>query len=154
GYTEAEKLNRLLQDIAWEAVTAHRLSGIKGQPTVADVPPLTVIAGKPRERGVAYGKQLKSEIRRFLDQEIYKAFIGKLSSKDEMLRYAGACGEVVREACPIIFAELEGLAEGAGLKLDEIVLITLHEELHHKRVLPKVPHCTAVAVGPPDTADG
>ena len=42
------------------------------------------------------------------------------------------------------------MAEGSGLRPEEIVLITLHEELYHRGVLPKVPHCTAVSVGPPD----
>jgi hypothetical protein len=120
----------------------------------ADVPAAEVISGKPRERGLAYGRTFRDGIRRFLKQEIYQAFVQKPSPKDEMLRYAGACGKVVQEVCPIIFAELEGIAEGAGLETNEVVLITLHEELYHRGVLPKVPHCTAVAAGPPDTADG
>lgn len=123
-------------------------------PKVAEVPALESFGGKPRERGLAYGRRLKSDIRRFLQQEIYQAFVQKPSPKDEMLRYAGACGKVIQEVCPIIHAELEGIAEGAELGLDEVVLITLHEELYHRGVLPKVPHCTAVATGPPDTADG
>jgi isopenicillin-N N-acyltransferase-like protein len=49
---------------------------------------------------------------------------------------------------------MEGIAEGAGLRLEEVVLLSLHEELFHRGVLPKVPHCTAVAVGPPETTDG
>jgi hypothetical protein len=28
---EAEKLNRLLQEIAWKAVTDHPMSGVKGK---------------------------------------------------------------------------------------------------------------------------
>lgn len=46
------------------------------------------------------------------------------------------------------------MAEGAGLSLNELVLLTLHEELYHRGVLPMIEHCTAVAVGPPATADG
>jgi hypothetical protein len=121
---------------------------------VAEVPAAVVIAGTPKERGVAYGQQFRDGIRKFLDQEIYGAFIQKPSPKPEMLRYAAACGGVIAQECPEIHAELLGIAEGAGLGFDEVVLITLHEELYHRGVLPKVPHCTAVAVGPPDTADG
>jgi hypothetical protein len=114
----------------------------------------TVISGKPRERGRQYGKQFADGIRAFLDKEIYRAFVGKPSPKDHMLRYADACGQEVRTYSPVIFDELEGMAEGSGLRLEDLVLVTLHEELFHKGVLPKVPHCTAVAVGPPDTAGG
>jgi hypothetical protein len=108
-----------------------------------------VIAGKPRERGVAYGKLFKDGIARFLDKEIY-TFVGKPASKDDMLRYADACGKVVKEVCPVVYEELGGASEGSGLKFEELVLITLHEELYHRGALPKVPHCTAVGVAPPD----
>ncbi|MBA4062342.1 MAG: hypothetical protein C0501_01290 [Isosphaera sp.] len=113
--------------------------------------PKRVIAGRPRERGAAYGKLFKDGIARFLDREIY-AVANKSVSKAEMLRYAGACGKVVAEACPVVHEELGGVAEGSGLTFEEVVLVTLHEELSRGEVLPKVPHCTAVGVGPPDAA--
>jgi isopenicillin-N N-acyltransferase-like protein len=119
----------------------------------AAIPPLTVISGKPRERGRMYGSRFRDAIHDFLDREIYQAFIQKPSPKDDMHRYAGACAKEVRRYSPIIHDELEGLAEGAGLELNEVVLISLHEELYHRGVLPQVDHCTAVAVGPPATAD-
>jgi hypothetical protein len=118
----------------------------------APVPAKRVIAGKPRDRGRAYGTAFKDGIAHFLEKEIYGSFVGKPSPKDRMLRYAVACGAVVREVCPVVFQELEGVADGSGRELDEVLLITLHEELYHRGALPKVPHCTAVAVGPPDTA--
>jgi len=121
------------------------------KPPHGDIPAKRVIAGKPRERGRQYGQLLKDGIAAFLDKEIYKPFIQKPAPKDELLRYAAACGKVVREVCPIVYDELEGTAEGSGLTLEEILLINLHEELYHRGALPKVPHCTAVAVGPPDT---
>ncbi len=121
---------------------------------VADVPAATVISGNPRQRGLAYGLKFRHGIRRFLEQEIYQAFLQKPSPKEDMLRYAGACAKVVREVCPVIAEEMAGMAEGTGLRLEEVVLITLHEELYHRGALPKIEHCTAVAVGPPDTGDG
>ena len=58
----------------------------------------------------------------------------------------------MKEVCPVVYEELGGAAEGSGLKFEELVLITLHEELYHRGALPKVPHCTAVGVGPPETS--
>lgn len=113
-----------------------------------------ILSGKPRERGRQYGRMFASGISEFLEREIYTAFVGRNYLKDEMLRYAGACGKVIRNECPIIADELEGMAEGSGRSLEEHVLITLHEELYHRGVLPPVPHCTAVAVGKPETRDG
>jgi hypothetical protein len=111
-----------------------------------------VIAGTPRERGRSYGRRFEAAIREFLDREIYRAFEASAAAKEDLLRYAAACSRVIRAECPIIADELEGMAEATGLRLEEHVLITLHEELYHRGVLPPVSHCTAVAVGPPETA--
>jgi hypothetical protein len=110
-----------------------------------------VIAGRPRERGRRYGRRFRDEIGEFLDREIYRAFEGSLAAKAELLRYAAACSRVIRAECPTIADELEGMAEATGLRLEEHVLITLHEELYHRGGLPPVSHCTAVAVGPPES---
>ncbi|MCI0457128.1 MAG: C45 family autoproteolytic acyltransferase/hydrolase [Gemmataceae bacterium] len=129
--------------------------GFAGEPRgQTALPALTTIEGKPRERGRQYGTQFREAIRAFLDREIYQAFIKKPAPREEMLSYAAACARAVRAYAPELHEELEGVAEGSGLTLAELTLLTLHEELYHKGQLPKVEHCTAVAVGPPDTADG
>lgn len=133
---------------------AQPASDPKNSSSKGGLPPAERISGKPFARGLMYGTKYRQDIRQFLDKEIYAAFIQKPAPKDELLRYAGACVKVVQEVCPTIHAELQGIAKGAELKLEEVVLITLHEELYHRGALPKVPHCTAVAVGPPLTGDG
>ena len=112
-----------------------------------------VISGNARERGRSYGRLFADGIKEFLDREIYAALVGKTAMKDDALRYAGACWKVIQSDCPIIADEMEGMAEGSGLRIEEHVLLTLHEELYHRGVLPPVPHCTAVAVGKPQTRD-
>ena len=123
---------------------------------VREIPEAIVIEGSALERGHAYGKRFRDEIRSFLDEEIFAPFTGKPSTREEMLAYAAACGTVVREVCPGIAEEVRGIAEGAGLSFEEIVLIQLHEELYHRAPLPgpKAGHCTAVAVAPADSGDG
>lgn len=113
-----------------------------------------ILTGTARERGEAYGRLYKVDIREFLNREIYAAFLGKPYSKQELLDYAKACGEVTREVCPLVAAECEGIATGAAMSYDEIILINLHEELHHfpKKKLPG--HCTGVAIAPSDSGDG
>ena len=123
-------------------------------PRVAPFQSATVLSGGARDRGFAYGKQFRAGVRQFLDVEIYRAFAGKPASKAEMLAYAADCGRVVRDVCPTIAEEFEGVAQGAGVSFDEVVLINLHEELYHRGDLPKKGHCTAVAVGPPVTSGG
>lgn len=113
----------------------------------------TVLEGKSKERGHVYGKQFRDEIRDFFKTEILAAFVGKPATKEQMLGYAKACARVVKAECPVVAEEFEGIADGAGLTFDEIVLINLHEELYHRTPLPRHGHCTAVAIGPPDTSD-
>jgi isopenicillin-N N-acyltransferase-like protein len=121
-------------------------------PKVADHT-LTTITGKPRDRGKQYGQKFKETIQSFRDKEVY-CFAVNPPSRDDLLRYAGACAKEIKAYCPAILDELEGIAEGAKIKVEEAVLIALHEELFHKGILPAVEHCTAMAVGPPDTRDG
>ncbi len=155
-----ELLRTSLAGAAGVALLKPALTALAAEPAAAtkdkpggEVPPLAAISGKPRERGLQYGRAYRDDIRQFLDKEIYGSFVQKPSPKDEMLRYAAACGKVVKEVCPIVHDEMEGLAEGASLRLEEVLLLSLHEEFQHRGALPKVPHCTAVAVGPPTTAD-
>jgi hypothetical protein len=140
------------------AVAVHGAAGIHLPADERNpVPPFgdaVVISGPPRQRGRTYGKHFAAEIREFLDREIYGVFEGKFFPKDELLGYAAACFKVIRAECPIIADELEGMAEGSGLSLEEHVLITLHEELYHRGVLPPVPHCTAIGVSQPVTRRG
>jgi isopenicillin-N N-acyltransferase-like protein len=115
---------------------------------------LTVISGKPRERGRDYGTRFREAIRGFLDREIYRSFTDKPNAKETMIRFAAACGEAVKAYSPLIHEEMEGMAEGTGLRLEEIVLVTNHEELWHRGAIPAQPHCTVFGAAPPDTADG
>jgi isopenicillin-N N-acyltransferase-like protein len=133
---------------------ASRQAIAEQEPPKAPDHTLTVIAGTPRERGRLYGRKFEEGVRGFLDKEIYKPFAQSTQSRDDLLRYAGACAKTTRSYSPEIAEELEGVAEGTGLRLEEIVLITLHEELYHRGVLPPIKHCTAIAAGPPSTADG
>lgn len=118
-----------------------------------EFPPAAVILGTPRDRGLTYGALFRDAIHDFLAKEIYAAFVGKPSTKEQMLHYARACGQVVRAECPLVAEEFQGIADGAGLTFEEVVLINLHEEFYHRPDLPKHGHCTAVAVGPSDTGN-
>lgn len=146
-------LHRLLFVLSLTGVfPAHALAQSKPQ-GVAPFAPANVLAGTPTERGRAYGKQYRDAIHDFLNREIYEAFLGKPFTKEQMLEYAAACGKVVRTECPGMVAEFEGIAEGAGLSFDEVMMINLHEEFFHRGELPKHGHCTAVAISPQDSGN-
>lgn len=135
------------------AMSSWSIGAIADDPpsTVAPFPEAIVITGTARERGEAYGRRFSAAIREFYAAEIQKPFIGRPASQPELLDYASQCAQVVREECPMIAEELDGIAAGSGLSLSEIMLINLHEELYHRGSLPKHGHCTAVALAPSET---
>jgi isopenicillin-N N-acyltransferase-like protein len=128
-------------------------------PTVPDHT-LMLISGKPRERGRQYGQKFKDGIAAFLDKEIYQVYAKQRKdvSRDDLLAYAGKCGKELKAYAPALFEEYEGEAEGSGLKLEEVLLLSLHEETagHHVwgRKSPAIEHCTALAAGSKVTRDG
>ena len=126
----------------------------KEPPKPAPEHTLTVISGTPLERGRQYGRAFQQPIREFLDREILAPFAKDAAQREKLLGYAAACAKAVAAFSPEIADELAGTAEGAQLRLEEVVLITLHEELYHRGVIPAAAHCTAMAIGPPDTDDG
>jgi isopenicillin-N N-acyltransferase-like protein len=156
------KLSRraFLAQTAGYAALASGLDLVPGRSHAADEPdwpkvadlPLTVIKGKPHERGRQYGEHFADAIANFLEKEIVKPFSASVK-RDDMLRYAAQCSKLIKDYSPEIFDELDGMAEGAKLKLEEVVAVTLHEEFYHQGKLPKADHCTAIAAGPPDTDD-
>ena len=82
-------------------------------------------------------------------------FVDHPYSKDELRQYAAECGAFTREKCPLIAAECEGMAKGAGVTYEEIMLLNMDEELRLQTGKKKTPgHCTAVATGPSDSGDG
>jgi hypothetical protein len=136
-------------------LSATFLSGPDKEPRKLPDHTLNVISGKPRERGKQYGAKFKDAIHAFLDKEIYEV-CAKHASRAQLLAYASQCTKAVKEYSPAIMEELEGMAQGAGIGVEEIVLITMHEETagHKDGKLPPVQHCTAIGAAPPDTKDG
>jgi hypothetical protein len=142
------------------AFDASRLCAADTPPTpmppgvVKPFGPPTILKGTAHQRGLAYGTQYRAEVNEFLKEQIYGRFVGRFS-KEDLSRYANECGKVVREADPVIADEIAGIAEGAGIEFDEVILLELHEELYHRMELPvKDGHCTAVGVNPSESGDG
>lgn len=152
-YRQRIRLARLFVVLLLASAISTGASAQSKEDTVREFAPASVVEGTPKERGHLYGKQYNEAIREFLHKEILTAFVGKPASKEQMLHYAAACAEVVRGECPLVAEEFQGIADGAGLTFDEIILINLHEEFYHRTDLPKHGHCTAIAAAPPSTGN-
>lgn len=127
---------------------------------MADPCPLVEISGPPRERGRQYGEQAAARIRRGIDA--YGAQLARDSLSGEAL------AETVARFVPTIASfdgtyleEMRGIAEGAGTRFEDIVLLNARTEvlkLARRRAAaaaaPDADGCTGVAVLPSATTAG
>src|SRR5262245_42214234 len=93
----------------------------------SSLPELTVISGKPRERGRQYGKTFKKEVRAVRGRFFGKVLTPGSAARTKVLDHARACAHEIRRYSPTVTQELEGIAEGAEIPLEEVVLINCHE---------------------------
>ncbi|MEM3794755.1 MAG: C45 family peptidase [Thermoprotei archaeon] len=107
--------------------------------------------GDPYERGFEYGSHHKALIRRLLDSHFsyYVKYLG--FDKDSVVREASLFEEPIKTYSDSVYQEVRGMADGAGLKLDEILVLSAFNEVFYPK-LSKL--CTSFAVRGSATADG
>jgi isopenicillin-N N-acyltransferase-like protein len=109
------------------------------------------VSGGAYERGFEYGVHHKPLIRRLIDSHYgYYATYLK-TSKQEALRDASKYIAPLNEYSEVVADELKGVAEGASVSIDEILLIAAFNEVFYPR-LSKA--CTAFSVRGGATTDG
>jgi isopenicillin-N N-acyltransferase like protein len=99
-----------------------------GSPPAVPVP-LIEISGEPRERGRAYGESAREQVALSVAyyQEAFAASSG-LGWAD-VLAEAAQWRPVVAAAAPHLLAEMDGIAEGAGRRPEEILALNARGEI-------------------------
>ena len=105
--------------------------------------------GPPREVGLAHGRALRKEIARTAD--FYKKWLGGGTGRteDELLAEAARYAAPVKKYCPQLWAEIRGIAEGAGQPREVILMINARTDLlvtAQAEVVQSAPGCTSLAV--------
>lgn len=109
------------------------------------------VHGNPYDQGFTYGEhhrtRLKAHLRSHYD------FYGKYydRSRDELLREASKYAEPLRGYSEDVWDELRGTADGAGVSINEVMVIAAFNELFYPR-FEKL--CTSFAVRGEATGDG
>ncbi len=85
--------------------------------------PVISVRGKPFERGHKYGSQAQALIKKNL--ELYFDLWGSLwgARRPDVLKHCSALVPVIGEYDAEILEEMQGIARGAGLSLEEIVAL-------------------------------
>ena len=115
--------------------------------------PVVVVSGSPAECGAAYGRAARDLIAGNLD--VYRRrFATRVGLDPVAVRRAGAGFRGgTHRLQPRIAAMLDGLAEGAGIPVEEIYALNARTELLYG-ASPVPTECTAVGVLDSHTADG
>lgn len=119
--------------------------------------PLIEMNGTPRERGRQYGEQAKDRVRRSVDY-----YAGQLAASGfawpRVKALAADYVPVIDGFSPSLLDEMRGIAEGAGVDLEGVVLINARTEMlfgaKKKREDATDDGCTGVIAMPEATRDG
>ena len=120
-----------------------------------DTYPHIRVSGGPRERGRQYGTQAAERVRRSVD--VYRGIFAYYATWDwdRVTSHAREYRPVIEAVHPRYLEEMAGIAEGAGLALDDILAINVRTEVMFAAVARKAAaECTSFAALPAATRDG
>ena len=110
-----------------------------------------VAGDTPYECGRQYGQQAQEKIRAGV--EVYRDFFGKTSGQTwpEIKKYAASYLPLLEETMPLVVQEAQGIAEGAQIGMDELMVLKCRYEISK---FPKPAECTTAVVLPEASAHG
>ncbi len=115
-------------------------------------PPFPVLeaAGRPGDLGFAQGRTFAAKIGDNLDFYVEWLSEAGATTRDRLLEMAGSFAGVLEAQFPDMLEEIDGVARGSGLSLDEILLINARTDIlaivESELAVRKIPACTALAI--------
>lgn len=116
---------------------------MRGSEAKSDSLDVFSVKGSAGECGLRYGSHFLTLIQGFFAQEI--------RPDEKKRKYAQKCLPFIRKYAPASLEFLKGMSKGAGISLCDATLLSLHEEIYHRRVAS--PHCTAIVASAKRTRD-
>lgn len=116
--------------------------------------PYIKVSGSAHECGVKYGEAAKKQIRHNVDYYLglWSRICGM--TKSDALKKASTTADPIKRYDAGIYDEIEGIAEGSGSKLEEILALNTRYELLFSQVKLASDGCTALAALPDATMGG
>jgi isopenicillin-N N-acyltransferase like protein len=113
------------------------------------------VTGDPRERGRQYGEQARERVGRSvgLYRRVFQHYAGW--SWDRVTSHARDYRPAIEAVRPRYLDEMAGIADGAGLAVDDILALNVRTEIMFAAVARKAAgECTSFAILPSGTAGG
>lgn len=110
------------------------------------------MSSTPYERGVMYGKTARDRIYKVIEE--YKTLFDKEAHMtwDEAYKRAAVYEEPIRQYRPDLIDEMKGIADGAGLDFQTVLLLNSRSEVMFAKVDEDA--CSVIGVPPESSADG
>jgi len=117
-------------------------------------PYFRIAAADPRERGRQLGLAAKGQIEQTV--EFYRSYFSDVAALQwpDVRRAARKFRPVIAAYDEQVLEEIDGIAEGADLSVDDVLAINARTELMFGLAGGMTPECTAFYVGPSASADG
>ena len=117
--------------------------------------PVIELSGKPFEQGLLHGRQVRDRIQHNLNIYFNRFQKEGRISREEVLQRAANYGTAIQKQNPAYAKTMEGIAEGSGCNLPEIVALNVrYEILYHQFTAQALTDgCTSFAALPEITAN-
>jgi isopenicillin-N N-acyltransferase-like protein len=117
------------------------------------------LSGEAHERGRQYGARVSVAIRRNVETYLRLLAFHAGLDREATLQAAGAFGPILETYTPDLLVEMQGIAEGAGCRLEDVLLLNARSELMGMLGKPAqrrddTDGCTALAAAAEVTAQG
>ncbi|MFV2104319.1 C45 family autoproteolytic acyltransferase/hydolase [Micromonospora sp. LOL_024] len=114
--------------------------------------PYVPVGGGPYERGLRHGWARREALRAFLADGLCRLdrILPAPVDRDGLPELLAGYESAIRAATPDLAEEIRGLAAGAGLTLDEAVLLQVRREILGYQRVPTMGDCTTYACPGPD----
>ena len=116
--------------------------------------PLVVSKGTSYEIGLNHGKAHPDRVGKSLEYNLKSCVDQSKLTTKELYKYAAGFIKPVEDAYPEYISEIQGIADGAGLKLEDLMVLNSRTELQKLCWNPKNEDCTSIAVTGERTVDG
>lgn len=145
--TDRRSFLGLLGAVGAAACSSSPFGGVEGAPMPY---PELEAEGAPGDLGLAHGRAFAGRIRTNLDFYMQWLASSGATTPEHLLDVASAFAPVLERAFPDMLEEIDGIARGAGLRREEILLINARTDLlavvSAQQAARRVPACTALAL--------
>jgi|Deesub1362B_J571_1020462.scaffolds.fasta_scaffold04133_7 isopenicillin-N N-acyltransferase-like protein len=114
--------------------------------------PIVELTGNPRRRGEIHGRALAEAIGENLRIYLHRIGTSTGIEKERVLKLARRFVPAVKDAAPWLLEEMEGIARGAGLPLEAVLVLNARTELMYPSAISQ--ECTTLGLSADRTVNG